>query len=224
MTLTKTCSKCHETKPLGEFHKSKDGKYSRRSYCKRCIREESKKYAQKHKEEKAEYNRNYSREHHEEKAEYNRDYRMKQNSGHKFMHENKFCASYLGVVIGERLCRYLFKDVEMMPYGFPDYDMICNKGKKINVKAACITLNHGKNPCWKFQINHNKVPDHFILVAFDNRTDLNPLHMWMIPGKEINDHKTSISISPSTIDKWDKWKRDINDAQLCCAEIRKNNK
>ena len=135
------------------------------------------------------------------------------------MYENKNCSLYLGVVIAERLIRHLFKDVQVMPNGNPKFDFICNKGKKIDVKSACVTLAHRKNPHWKFFIKRNKVPDFFILVAFDNRTDLNPLHLWMIPGKVLN-HLSTTSISSSTVCKWDKWERDINDAQLCCAEMK----
>ena len=135
------------------------------------------------------------------------------------MYENKLCSAYLGVVIAERLCRHLFKDVEIMPYGNTGYDIVCNKGKKIDVKASCMTLHHNKYLRWKFRIDHNTIADFFILVAFDNLTDLNPLHLWMIPGKEIN-NKSGKSIRPSTLHKWSQWERDINDAQLCCTEMK----
>lgn len=106
-----------------------------------------------------------------------------------------------------------------MPHGNPKLDFICNRGKKIDVKTACTTLNHGKNPYWLFHVDHNTTADFFICLAFDNRTDLTPLHLFMIPGKEVN-NQSSISSAPSRIHKWDKWKMDINDAQLCCTEIK----
>ena len=136
------------------------------------------------------------------------------------MYENKSCPIYLGIVIGERLCRHLFKDVEVMPYGNTGYDIICNKGKKIDVKTACIALQYNKYQYWNFDINYNTIADYFICVAFDNRTDLNPLHLWMIPGNEIN-FKSSKSIRPTTVHKWSQWERDINDAQICCTEMKK---
>ena len=135
------------------------------------------------------------------------------------MYENKICSQYLGIVIGERLVRHLFKDVEVMPHGNTGYDFLCNKGKKIDVKTACNILQNKKHLHWKFKIKKNTTADFFICVAFDNRTDLNPLHMWMIPGKEINEN-SSKSIRPSTIHKWDKWKMEINNAQLCCNELK----
>ena len=135
------------------------------------------------------------------------------------MYENKFCASYLGVAIAERLCRHLFKDIEVMPYGNPKFDFICNKGKKIDVKSSCTRLRDKKHQYWKFNINCNVIADFFIFIAFDNVEDLNPLYLWMIPGHKIND-KASKSIRLTTIHKWDEWKMDIKDAQTCCAEMK----
>lgn len=139
-------------------------------------------------------------------------------NGHKSMYENKDSAQYLGVVVGERLCKHLFKDVEVMPYGHSGFDLICNRGKKIDVKTACLT-HRGNSVHWVFGIRKNKIADYFICVAFDNRVNLTPLHMWMIPGNEIND-KLNTSISPSTIHKWKQWEKDINDVQLCCTTIK----
>ena len=209
MNLTKTCTKCGITKPLNEFynHKaSKDGKYPQ---CKKCKRDINNKYHQKHKEEIAIYHKKYNQEHIDE---------IRKQQCHISMYENKSCASYLGIVIAERLCRHLFKDVQVMPNNNMGFDIICNKGKKIDVKSASVTFKHG-NPKWTFRIDYNTTADYFVLIAFDNRTDLNPLYLWMIPGKEINEN-SSKSIRPSTVHKWDKWKRDIKDAQLCCNEIK----
>ena len=247
MNLTKTCSKCHKVKSLEEFYKHKDGKNGRRPDCKDCFNKQGGKYYREHKEEANKRNRKYYQEHKEEASERSRKKYIenreeikkrtrkhyqdnkeaireqeRQKKGQQSMYENKSCSSYLGVVIAERLCRHLFKDVEMMPYGNTGFDIICNRGKKIDVKSGCIRSNTNKNPRWGFHIDHNTVADFFILVAFDNLTDLNPLHLWMIPGKEIN-HQGSVSTTLSRIHKWDKWKRDINDAQICCAEIKEAN-
>ena len=141
------------------------------------------------------------------------------------MYENKLCASYLGVVIGERLCRHLFKDVEVMPYGFPEYDIICNRGKKINVKTSTVRKQCEDKPAsthWSFNIGRNKVADYFILVAFDNVEDLNPVYMWMIPGNEINKN-SGVGISATTLHRWDKWVKDIEDVKMCCTELKSAN-
>lgn len=209
MNSTKICSKCHETKPLDEFHKDNHAKDSKHPHCKKCRSKQTKKYNRDHREERKEKQRIW----------YENGGRQK--GGHLSMYENKLCASYLGIVIGERLIRHLFNDVQVMPFGFSGYDFICNKGKKVDVKTACITLaDEDKYPRWAFAINRNTAADFFILVAFDNLTDLNPLHIWMIPGQEIN-NQTKASISLSIVHKWDQWKRDINDAQLCCSEMKK---
>lgn len=137
------------------------------------------------------------------------------------MNENKNCPLYLGVVVGERLCSHLFNDVQVMPFGHIGYDIICNKGKKIDVKTACIRIRENKYHDWKFNINKNILADYFIFVAFDNIDDLNPLHLWVIPGHEVN-YKTTASISPSTLYKWDRWKHNLNEVKLCCTELKNN--
>lgn len=222
-TIKKTCPKCEEMKPLDEFYKDKSRKDGRYCYCKDCSREHAKSYRKNNYKKLAERHNKYEEEHHKELSKYRREYYEKtgrEKRGSKSMHENKLCSAYLGIVIGERLCRHLFKDVEVMTYGFPDYDIICNKGKKIDVKTACIALaKNSKNPHFQFRIKQNKIADFFICVAFDNVEDLNPIHMWMIPGNEIN-HKKNHAIRLSTIHKWNKWKRDIKDAQLCFTEMK----
>ena len=206
MDFTKECSKCHKTKLLDEFYNQKSGKYGKRADCKKCNKEENRKYHQEHKE----YNKKYYEEHKDE---------LRVKAGHLSMYENKLCSSYLGIVIAERLCRHLFKDVEVMPHGNTGFDIICNKGKKIDVKSATITFN-GKYPRWQFAIRRNTITDYFILVAFDNVENLNPLYLWMIPGHILNKQSTA-QIYPSTVHKWNEWERNIKDAQLCCAEMKK---
>ena len=244
MKSSKICSKCGISKPLDEFYNQKDGKCGKRADCKECFSKSKKIHYIEHKDEYSKKSKKHYREnkekiskdsrkryiknrekikrksreryqkHHEEIRE-----RERLRKGQLPMNENKFCSSYLGVVIAERLCRHLFKDVEMMSYGNTGFDIICNKGKKIDVKSSCIRSNTNKNPRWGFHIENNTTADFFILVAFDNRTDLNPLHMWMNPGKEIN-NQGSVSTTLSRIHKWSQWERDINDAQLCCNELK----
>jgi len=140
--------------------------------------------------------------------------------GHITMSENKACSSYLGVAVAERLCRHLFKDVIRMRNGNPGYDFICNRNKKIDVKSACITLNLKKHPHWHFAINRNQIADFFLLVAFDNRDNLEPLHQWLIPSDKLN-KQVKASIFPSTIDKWDAWRQPIGPAVECCNSLIK---
>jgi len=224
MQPTKTCSKCHKTKPLDEFYNHKKTRDGKTTECKECSKKYQRKYNQEHKERINTRNQKYKKEHKREASKQNKEWYERtgrQQKGKISMYEDKLCPAYLGIVIAERLVRHLFNDVEVMPYGNPGFDFICNKGKKIDVKSSCTQISPEKYVRWKFVVDHNITTDFFILVAFDNRTDINPLYLWMIPGKEVND-QGSISISPSTIHKWDKWKRDINDAQICCTEMKLN--
>ena len=131
------------------------------------------------------------------------------------MSENKECASYLGVFVAERVLSHVFKDVEVMPYGNPGYDIVCNKGKLIDVKCACL----GKGGRWVFNIRRNIVADYFLCLAFDNRDDLNPEHTWLIPGDIVN-HLKGTGISPITIHKWDEYKIDVDKVSACCDVMR----
>lgn len=113
---------------------------------------------------------------------------------------NPSCGLYLGVVIAEQLLAEVFDNVEQMPPRNPGFDFICGGGYKIDVKSSCIRSN-GR---WSFHINGNTTADYFLCVAFDNRNDLNPVHLWLIPGRDIN-HLIGASICELTIHKWDKY-------------------
>ena len=135
------------------------------------------------------------------------------------MSENKNCTQYLGVAVAERLVRHLFKDVIRMPNNNYGFDFICSKDKKIDVKSSCIMLNNNKNPHWNFHIEKNQNADYFLLLAFNNRDDLDPLHQWLIPGDVLN-HLSCAGISLSTIYKWDEYRQDIGAAQVCCNKMK----
>jgi hypothetical protein len=139
--------------------------------------------------------------------------------GHLPMSENKDCSMYLGVHVAERVLRHIFKNVEQMPHGNSGYDVICGLGYKIDIKAGCVRNTQRSNN-WMFHIRHNTIADFFLCIAFDNIEDLNPLHIWLIPGKDVNDHD-SIGISKSTIGRWDKYQIDkIDQLILCCDTLR----
>jgi len=140
--------------------------------------------------------------------------------GHISMSKNKECPSYLGIAVAERLVKYLFKDVITMPNNNPGYDFICAKDKKIDVKSACITLNNEINPRWVFHIDKNQITNYFLLLAFDNRDDLEPQHQWLIPSDVLNHLKSIATISPSTISKWDEYRQPINQVQACCSTLK----
>ena len=142
--------------------------------------------------------------------------RNHRKNGHLPFYDNKECPQYLGIHIAERMLRHLFNDVEVMPYGNKGYDIICNKGKRIDSKCSCV--NDGRNR-WTFNINHNIIADYFICLVFDNREYFNPLHIWLIPGYVLN-HLSTASISQSTIHKWDEYELPIDEVSICCDTIR----
>tara|TARA_R110000850_G_scaffold275657_1_gene415295 strand:+ start:488 stop:1162 length:675 start_codon:yes stop_codon:yes gene_type:complete len=68
---SRVCSKCREEKLLGEFYKSKGGKYGRKSRCKVCHNQ----YSQEYKERYPEYQKQYCEANKEKRAEYGKQYR-----------------------------------------------------------------------------------------------------------------------------------------------------
>lgn len=135
------------------------------------------------------------------------------------MKDNKQCSSFLGVHIAEEVLQNVFRNVERMAYGNPGYDFVCGEGYLIDCKSSCKRTQNGRNNLWQFNINKNMVAGYFVLLAFDNRTDINPLHIWMIPGHVIN-NRGSVSISESTIDKWNEYRLDIDRVISCCNQMK----
>ena len=140
-------------------------------------------------------------------------------NGETSMAENGKCSLFLGVHVAEQVLSNVFKDVVQMPNGNAGYDFICNKGKKIDVKSSCTRIHDRWSDHWAFMINKNKIADFFLCLAFDNREDLNPLHIWLIPAKLVN-HRMHIGVSESTLSKWNKYKLDINKVAACCDTMK----
>lgn len=128
--------------------------------------------------------------------------------------ENKNCAAYLGL-LAEELLAQTFKDVKRMPAGNHGYDIICNRGLKIDVKSSAL----GYKGFWIFGIRKNQVADHFLCIGFEDRNNLNPIHLWLIPGKVIN-HKYEIRISKSRLDRWSEYEQPLNRVLTCCNNMR----
>ena len=169
------------------------------SICKSCHNEENKQW-RKMNPEKA-------------KAQWTRKSRKQ---GHHPYDKNKECPLFFGVHIAEHVLSHTFKNVQRMPMHNHGYDFICGGGYKIDVKSACLRKTWNN---WMFNINHNTIADYFLCLAFDNRGDLNPLHVWLIPGGVLN-HLISTSISSSTIHKWDEYKLDISKVITCCNVMK----
>lgn len=196
LKMTRKCIKCGVELTDENWYQAYQKKGDK--CCKECARERSRMWRINNPEKAKEKDMNYHR-----------------NKGVLPMGENKECSSYLGIHIAERVLRNLFKDVEVMPMNHPGYDIICNHGKKIDVKSSCLH----KDGRWSFTLKRNKKADYFICVAFDNRIDLKSLHIWMLPGEKFN-HLTGVCISPSTVDKWNEYKLDVNKLSACCNMMR----
>lgn len=143
----------------------------------------------------------------------------RRRNGIRCYKENQECALFLGIYVAEYVLAEVFKDVKQMPFGNRGFDFICNHGKMVDVKSACAQHRPTRSTQWTFAINNNKIPDHFLCLAFDNRKDLNPLHLWLIPGVVVN-HLITASISTTTTNKWDKYRIDIAKVVKCCDVLK----
>ena len=130
---------------------------------------------------------------------------------------------YFGVFINEQLLYKIFKDVKQMRCGNPGYDFVCNKDKKIDAKSSTTRISKKGIKKWSFDIGKNTIADYFFCVAYDNRKDLNPLHMWLISGEDVND-KSSLTIQESTLHEWSQYEQPIDKALLCCDTIKNYNR
>lgn len=189
------CSKCGFESTPDKFHT--------KTNCKKCHSDYNNKWQKKNPDKIRKYAA-----------------RRYQESDHTSMSENKECSAYLGVYVAERVLSRVFENVEKQPLGNPGYDFICNKGKKIDVKSACSQI--GKrcvNKHWSFHTEKNKIPDYFLCLAFDNREDLNPLHLWLMPADVVNNSARAY-ITTSTLNKWNKYALDIEKVSTCCDMMR----
>ena len=73
--MSKTCTKCGETKPLDGFHRDKARAGGRRSYCKECVREYTHRYLEENRDKERERTRRYHEENRDKVRERNRRYR-----------------------------------------------------------------------------------------------------------------------------------------------------
>jgi hypothetical protein len=198
----KLCLKCGLIKSLDAFYviKNQPGKYSSR--CKECIRKASNLWHKK-----------------------NPEYFKKQNQmRHRPMAEAKDCALYLGVVIAEKALSKFFKHIKRMLPNNPGFDFLCNKDFKIDVKSSCIKYAKDCSPRWQFAIRKNKIADYFLLIAFNDRKNLEPQHVWLIPGEVINE-KINITIVnvEKTLNKWAEYEKPLDKVIACCNKMKKKN-
>ncbi|MCZ7406362.1 MAG: hypothetical protein O8C67_15735 [Candidatus Methanoperedens sp.] len=204
---SKTCAKCKIDLPYSAFSKNKWAFDGYNYWCRVC-------------------RSLWCKEHREERSRQNREYRHRTGKFKPYQ-ESKECNLYLGIHIAERVLSKYFDDIERMPFHTQGYDFICNKGYKIDVKSSCLRLTKIKSKTgeiypsrwWSFKLSRNKIADYFLCLAFDNRQDLNPLHLWLIPGQVVN-HLSVLGITANQIKSWTEFERPLEKVLNCCAELK----
>jgi hypothetical protein len=107
----------------------------------------------------------------------------------------------LGEQLFKKFLSTIFENVERMKYTNYGFDFTCsniskefiekypifkleiNKEYTIQIKARCRRI-YGKYIRWDFPIKYNNA-DYFILISFDNRENLNIMHIWVFRKNEI---------------------------------------
>ena len=212
MKTNPTCRVCRELLNSDNWTPGQKKNYN--YICKECRKEQSRLYVKANPEKVRSLKRAWIKANPEKATAMST--RASRKRGALPMSENKECSSYFGVYIGEPLLYMIFKNVERMPYGHPGYDIICGNDKKIDVKLSSLRKSQNN---WQFHIRRNTTADYFWCVAFDNRKDLNIIHIWLLPGDKFN-HLANASISPSTIHKWDAYKQDPTKVIACCDTMK----
>jgi hypothetical protein len=98
----------------------------------------------------------------------------------------------------------------------PGYDFICNKGYKVDVKCSVWHDDYGR---YWFNIYKNKIPDYYVFLAFNNREELKPEHLWLVPGDVVN-NVDGVGIHSSTLRKWFKYEQPIDRIVECCDKMK----
>ena len=204
----KFCSRCKFDKDEDQFGKNRSEPDGLQEYCKVC------------------------------RKTLNHDQYYKHRDESHTIKNSKKSPGYLGIHIAERVLASVYKNVKTMPFGNPGYDFICGRGYKIDVKSSVLLqytvydnrngVRYGpylNNPIWHFAIRANKSADYFLLLGFDSREALNPLHLWLIDGELINKKKTLvIQNTEKGLSKYFKFERPIDATVQCCNLLKEEAK
>lgn len=201
--VVKRCSKCGVEKDVVEFHLHRPG-YE--SSCKQC----------RSKSDQIRYHANPDKYR-------SKSRKYKYSHGSTPMAENPSCSQYLGVFVAERVISHVFKSFERTIHGFRGYDGVCPNGFRIDVKSSCLLKDKKRQNTYRycFAINYNKTADFFLCLGFDNRTDLNPTKLWLIPGKLVSDKRgIAMYTGARGLAKWSQYEKPIGEVVACCDKIR----
>ena len=175
------------------------------------------KYYQNRDSEKAR-RRVYYNEHKAEEQQKARDYWH--SKGGKPAANNPSCSKYIGN-FAEKALSTFFGTMVMMPTDNPGYDALCGKGFKIDIKSACLQYHEQGTPSWQININHNEIADYFLILLFDSRVDKNPMHVYLIPGRDVNNlWAFRIRNAPESLAKYAKYEHPIDKVLSCCRKIK----
>ena len=220
---TKTCSRCFKDKPISDYYLFKSGPQAGhiKQPCKQCTGQRAADYRKSHPDKMRRYSRTWKKNNPDKVKQYKSQYYQKHIKPQDNIKNNPNCSLYLGYYISESVLSKNFKSVIRMPANNPGYDFECSKHYKIDVKSSIMLHNQSKHGYWSYIIKENKVPDYFLIIAWDSRENLNPLHIWLIPGKLIN-HKKILYIGNSTkgINKWKKYSKPTNIVESNCQTFK----
>lgn len=143
--------------------------------------------------------------------------------------ENRKNTRFLGIYVAESSVNKLFKGSQRMRLRNPGYDIICNKGYKIDVKASTLSATN----TFGFHINENNIANYFILIGYNNIIELKPLHMWIIGSEDIihdyhmhDWHRLMIPNEPMHIEYLQKYERidKLKELREICDEFNSKHK
>lgn len=193
MERTRRCTRCKIVKPVSEFYIRKRGRDIGRPMqpCRPCARI-------RHNEQS--YRLGYCRP----------------------LSQVTDCGAYLGCFIAERALSKFFDNIQRMPNNTRGYDFICGKGYKIDCKSSCLHVpKHGNSTSWAFRTYCNQIADYFLCLAFNNREELEPQHVWLIPS-EVMGRRTGLTIMNSLngLKKWANYEKPLDKVIYCCNKIK----
>lgn len=145
----------------------------------------------------------------------------RKSHGYLPMSENRNCPQWLGVHVAERALSKFFKHVVRTSSGSPGGDFRCDRNYLIDVKCSCLHFPKGRSPYWMFAIRHNTEADYFLFLLFDDRENLTPMHVMLVPGVTVN-HLAAVSIvnTHKGLAKWGQCERPLERVVCCCEQIR----
>lgn len=184
------CSRCNQEKPPEDFgfQSRKTGKLQK--YCKPCQRDyKNEWYKRIPPEQRADVRVRNNQAKQKGRATLTTEERIAistkqhRNRGERPMSEAKNCGLYMGVHITENVLSDYFDNLVRMPNGNRGYDFLWNGMFKIDCKSSTLYQREKHTPHWMFSIDKNQIADYFLCLAFDNKFELNPQHIWLIPSR-----------------------------------------